>query len=200
MIAGKLDPITGARMQLPIGGCLTPASRANSSIAIVNRVTCLERSRRIQNSSSTIGVAWETERGTGSLAAILPCHPAFRGEIVCREELPRHGWCIAFISYISIYVYFFRCYWKYCIKIPVKKLPFRSFSLNNSMNYTYKTFIFYKRKKICWTILKSISLFWYFNPLTVHTTSLFSFPQFLNEYNFQIRTFHALWDFRKNQT
>lgn len=200
MIAGKLDPITGARMQLPIGGCLTPASRANSSIAIVNRVTCLERSRRIQNFSSTIdGVAWETERGTGSLAAILPCHPAFRGEIVvgksCRDTVDASH---SFPTFL--YIYFFRCYWKYCIKIPVKKLPFRSFSLNNSMNYTYKTFIFYKRKKICWTILKSISLFWYFNPLTVHTTSLFSFPQFLNEYNFQIRTFHALWDFRKNQT
>lgn len=168
MIAGKLDPITGARMQLPIGGCLTPASRANSSIAIVNRVTCLERSRRIQNSSSTIGgVAWETERGTGSLAAILPCHPAFRGEIVvgksCRDTVDASH---SFPTFL--YIYFFRCYWKYCIKIPVKKLPFRSFSLNNSMNYTYKTFIFYKRKKICWTILKSISLFWYFNPLTVH--------------------------------
>lgn len=107
MIAGKLDPITGARMQLPIGGCLTPASRANSSIAIVNRVTCLERSRRIQNFSSTIdGVAWETERGTGSLAAILPCHPAFRGEIVvgksCRDWLMHRNHFLDF--YICIFL------------------------------------------------------------------------------------------------
>lgn len=102
MIASNFDSIRAARMQLPIGGCLTPASRANSSIAIVNRVTCLERSRRIQN-SSTIGVAWE--RGTGSLAAILPCHRLERRDC-CREELPRHS-CIN-IYLIDLYIYKFR--------------------------------------------------------------------------------------------
>lgn len=88
-IASNFDSIRAARMQLRIG-CLTPASCANSSIAIVNRVTCLERSHRIQN-SSTIGVAWEQnvelDLWQRYYVVILEKRDC------CREELIRI-WCI----------------------------------------------------------------------------------------------------------
>lgn len=133
MIAGKLDPITGARMQLPIGGCLTPASRANSSIAIVNRVTCLE-----SVASNTELLLDDWRRGVGNrtwnwifgsditLPSRLQRRDCLSGRVAATRLMHR-------IHFLHFYIYISSV----AIENIVKKLPFRSFSLNQQFHELY---------------------------------------------------------------